>query len=421
MRLSVKRPVRCARDGGTQGSVWRIFNTMVPRSESSPLAGAIFDTIREPLLVLDQELRVEAANRAFQRRFRVDERELRGCSVFELGGGAWNVPTLRELLESVLPKHRDVRDFEVDHVFPALGRRIMLVNARKIEGPEGTDERILVAFDDTTATWRAERAHERADRELRRSNRELEEFAHAASHDLQEPLRKVRVFSDRLAQRMREREGDADPDEVALLERIVAAAERMQTRIDDLLRLARVSRERPRPSTLDLAALTRAVFDELQSAWPTVPAELVLEPSSGAWVVEGDRALLELVLQNVLGNAFKYRHPDRELRIAARCTPADAPEGDARAWIEMRFDDNGIGFEPQYAERIFGAFQRLHGRTEYEGSGVGLSIARRIAERHEGSLLAEGRPGEGATLTLTLPTTQESDDDTTDLDAGAQT
>lgn len=381
---------------------------MVPRAESSSLSGAIFDTIREPLLVLDESLCVEAANRAFQSRFRVAEHEVVGGSIFEVERGAWNVPALRELLESVLPERREVRDFEVDHVFPAIGRRIMLVNARRIVEHEGARARVLVAIEDRTATWRAERARDRVDRELRRSNHELEEFAHAASHDLQEPLRKIRVFTSRLELRMRERE-TVDPEDLELLERVVSAANRMQTRIDDLLRLARVSRERPRPARVDLARLTAATFDELRGAWPGVDATLRLEPAEMPWVIEGDPALLELVLQNVLGNAFKYRDPDRALALVVRRSVAPSPAGDARPWITVRFEDNGIGFEPEYAERIFGAFQRLHGRTEYEGSGVGLSIARRIAERHGGTLRAEGRPGEGATFLLTLPETQQGE------------
>ncbi len=386
---------------------------MVPRADPTSIAGAIFDTIREPLLVLDDALRVEASNRTFQRHFRVAEREIAERSLFELGQGAWNVPALRELLESVLPEHREVRDFEVDHVFPGLGRRVMLVNAREIVGTQGARERILVALEDRTATWRAERARDEADRELRRSNRELEEFAHAASHDLQEPLRKVRVFADRLHARLRD-PTLGDPESLELLERITAAAERMQTRIDDLLRLARVSRERPRPTAVDLAALVRATFGELQSAWPRVDAALRVEPDDSSWVVQGDSALLKLVFQNVLGNAFKYRDPSRPLEIVARRTTGEPPDDDPRRWVAVCVQDNGIGFEPQYEERIFGAFQRLHGRTEYEGSGVGLSIARRIAERHGGTLRAEGRPGEGATLVLTLPQTHGLDAEPSD-------
>lgn len=375
---------------------------MPHRADPSPLAGAIFETIREPLLILDGGLRVESANPAFFRHFRVSTEETLGRSLFELGDGQWNVPALRELLESVLPEHREVEDFQVDHVFPAVGRRIMLVNAREVPRDEAGGGHVLVALEDITARWRAERASRRYARELERSNRELEEFAHAASHDLQEPLRKVRVFTDRLATALAS--GATREVVDGNVDRIRSAAQRMQTRIDDLLKLARVSREPPRYGPVDLETTVTGVFKELQAALPDVEARLVTE---GLREIQADPLRLELLFQNLLGNAIKYRHPGRSLVIQVGAEEAPPPPADARRWVHVSVQDNGIGFDPVYAERIFGAFQRLHGRSEYEGSGVGLAICRRLVELHGGTIGATAVPGEGARFDVLLPMTQE--------------
>lgn len=367
-------------------------------------ARAIVDTIREPLLVLDGDLRVESANPAFYRHFRVTPEETLDRSFFSLGSGQWDVPVLRAVLETVIPEHAEVRDVEVEHDFPGLGRRTMLVNARQVQWEGHAYRLVLVALEDVTEQRRAERALARSSRELQRSNRELEEFAHAASHDLQEPLRKIGAFSDRLATE----EGDRLGEQSRLyLERIQAAVVRMQTRIDDLLELARVGRERPSPEPVDLRAIVDSALDQLGALLPP-DAEVGVGTLPG---LEADPLRMELLFQNLLGNSIKYRRTDTPLRIEVSGEVADPPVSAEGPWVRLTVRDNGIGFDPEYSERIFGAFQRLHGRTEYEGSGVGLSICRRVVEQHGGTITAHGQPGEGARFEITLPAVQPSDED----------
>lgn len=233
--------------------------------------------------------------------------------------------------------------------------------------------------------------------DLNNRNRELQDFAFIASHDLQEPLRKIRAFSDRLQQR---HAAQLSPEARDYLDRSGQAAARMQTLIDDLLAYSRVAARGKPFAPVDLQALLGTVLDDLEARLESSGGRVEAGPLP---TLEGDATQLRQMLQNLLANALKFRAPERApvVRLSATATRL---EGEP-AW-EIRVEDNGIGFEPKYADRIFGPFQRLHGRHEYEGTGIGLAIVRRIVERHRGSVRAEGRPGEGASFLLVLPERQ---------------
>ena len=246
---------------------------------------------------------------------------------------------------------------------------------------------------DTTDERRTAAELDRALRDLTARNQELKDFAFVASHDLQEPLRKVQAFSDRVIERYG---GQLDAQGTDWLRRIDAAAHRMQVLIDDLLTYSRVTSQGEPFAPVDLAQVIRDVLSDLE----------VRIESSGATVevgelgmVDGDRTQLRQLLQNLLANALKFRAADRAPRISVAALPA--PDNDQTVLLVV--EDNGIGFDPVYAERIFAPFQRLHGREEYEGTGIGLAIVRRIVERHRGSIRAEGQPGVGTRFEVRLP------------------
>lgn len=227
-------------------------------------------------------------------------------------------------------------------------------------------------------------------KELERSNAELEQFASIASHDLQEPLRKVRTFTQQVTQM---EAGNLSPKGHDYLQRANAAAARMQTLIEDLLRFSRVATH-GRPFTqVDLAQVTQEVLADLsdQVARSGAVVNVGTLPT-----VRGDALQLRQLMQNLISNALKFRRDGVLHEVSIDATV----EEDA---VNLQVGDNGIGFEPQYGRRIFRVFERLHGRSEYPGTGIGLALCRKIAERHGGDILAEGRPGEGATFIVILP------------------
>jgi PAS domain S-box-containing protein len=222
---------------------------------------------------------------------------------------------------------------------------------------------------------------------LERSNRELQDFASIASHDLQEPLRKIRTFSDRLKSKLN---SSATGEVRDYLERLNSSACRMQLLIENLLAYSRVASSAPRVIHVDLNEVMKDVLADLESLIEKTGGRVELSPLP---VVDGDPSQMRQLLQNLVANALKFRCSD-----VAPVVKLYAKSG------QIYVEDNGIGFEQQYAERIFGVFERLHGRLEYEGTGIGLSICRKIVERHHGTIAAHGNLGLGATFVITLPT-----------------
>jgi signal transduction histidine kinase len=231
---------------------------------------------------------------------------------------------------------------------------------------------------------------ERRAAELARSNNELEMFASIASHDLQEPLRKVRTFNQQLTVTDGDHLSDKGRD---YLQRSNAAAERMQKLIEDLLRFSRVATHGRPFARVDLAVVTHEVLDDLEAQVDSVGAVVHV----GAMpTISADSLQMRQLMQNLISNALKFRRPG----VAPELTIGSRDTGDT---VSITVKDNGIGFEQQYSGRIFRVFERLNGRTEYPGTGIGLALCRKIAERHGGTVVAESKPGAGATFTVILP------------------
>ena len=247
---------------------------------------------------------------------------------------------------------------------------------------------------DKTALRDAEELLAARTAELERSNQELQAFASIASHDLQEPLRKIRVFADRVARRW----GAALPTEgVATVAQIEAAASRMQRLIDSILEYASLSRMPRTFEPIDLGAVARQVQSDFAPRVEEVGGTIDVQTLP---TIEAVPSQMHQLLQNLVGNALKFVRTG----IPPHITITSEPLGDR--W-RLRVSDNGIGFAPHHGERIFGILQRLHPRHEYEGTGIGLAICRRIVEQHHGTITAQGRPGSGAVFTIDLPARQE--------------
>jgi signal transduction histidine kinase len=229
--------------------------------------------------------------------------------------------------------------------------------------------------------------------ELSRSNAELEQFASIASHDLQEPLRKVQTFAAQLTATEHERLSEEGQD---YLRRMSDAAGRMRSLIDDLLMFSRVSTQARPFVTLDLDEIVEQVLVDLEVSVQDGGARVIVDELP---TIEGDPVQIRQLVQNLLGNALKFRRDGLvpELRVSAHVADHVA---------ELTFQDNGIGFDDQYATRIFRAFERLHGGRAYPGTGIGLALCRKIVERHNGTITAQGEVGVGATFTVRLPVEQ---------------
>jgi PAS domain S-box-containing protein len=238
---------------------------------------------------------------------------------------------------------------------------------------------------------------------LQKSNEELQNFASVASHDLQEPLRKIQAFGDRLRVRCGEQLGEQGLD---FLARMLNAAERMQVLIQDLLKLSRVTTRAQPFEQCDLDEVLNGVLSDLEVKIATTAAQIQRTPLG---IIEADATQMRQLFQNLLTNALKFHKPDEPPCIEIRGRTFENTDHllpglpvSARL-IEIQIRDHGIGFEPRFAEQIFAVFQRLHTRSEYEGTGIGLSVCRKITDRHRGHIMATSAAGDGATFTITLP------------------
>jgi light-regulated signal transduction histidine kinase (bacteriophytochrome) len=236
--------------------------------------------------------------------------------------------------------------------------------------------------------------------DLARSNAELQQFAYVASHDLQEPLRTVSSFSQLLARRYQEKL-DADADDFIAF--VVEAVTRMQTLINDLLAFSRIGTRGNPFALVACEDILRGAEDNLQAAISESGAVITHDPLPA---LMADPIQLTQLFQNLLGNAIKFRRPEETPRIHVSSRRLD------RGW-QLSVCDNGIGIDPQYFDRIFIIFQRLHGREEYSGTGIGLAICKKIVERHGGRIWVESRQGNGSTFCFIIPDERKHRDEPT--------
>ncbi len=241
--------------------------------------------------------------------------------------------------------------------------------------------------------------------ELRRSNENLQQFAYVASHDLQEPLRKIQSFGDMLKKRYETQLGDG----ADYLNRMQMAAKRMSVLIEDLLTYSRITTRQQAAGDVPLENILSNVLNNLELRIKESRASIVVEPLP---VVRGDASQLMQLFQNLLSNAIKFQKPDIDPVIRISTTEVSAedipvainPGREAVAYHRIDVTDNGIGFEEKYLDRIFEVFQRLHGKSQYGGTGIGLAICKKVAVNHGGAISASSQPGEGATFSVYLPT-----------------
>jgi PAS domain S-box-containing protein len=272
---------------------------------------------------------------------------------------------------------------------------MMEIHQKRIRDEAGRPTGLRTFLLDITQRKRAEiTLLEQADK-LSRSNAELEQFAYVASHDLQEPLRKIQAFGDRLKTKY---EAGLGTEGLDYLTRMQNAAARMQILIQDLLSLSRVASHAKPFTSVDLGEVIHTVVSDLEMRLQDAKGRVEIGALPAIW---GDRGQMAQLFQNLIGNGLKFRKPGENPVVKIESQPQTLANG-AAGW-QISVGDNGIGFDEKYRDRIFQIFQRLHGRNEYEGTGIGLAICRKIVDRHGGSVTANSSPGAGAKFIITLP------------------
>ncbi len=379
-------------------------------------ADRILATVREPIVQLDGDLRIQVSNPAFQTLYVPDGGSVVGRPLAEVGGGIWNDAALLQKLNDVLTMNRELWDYEVEHDVQTSGRRTLLVNAwRMPAGEEDQGDALILTATDITARRGAERQIGELNsqlsarvREISEINSELESFNYSVSHDLRAPLRHIAAFSEKLG-----REVDAPPQSKArhYLNVIADSVVRMAVMIDELLSYSRLGRSRVKSEPVDVGALVediRSMLLESQGersvAWRVAPLPMV----------RSDASLLRLVWQNLLGNAVKYTAKVEQAVIEVSYRLDSSGRRHLFSVI-----DNGAGFDMAYADKLFGVFQRLHSADEFPGTGIGLANVRRSLSRLGGEVWAESEPGQGARFHFSLPlavTSAQRDSDLTDGD-----
>ncbi len=350
-------------------------------------AREILATMADALFVLDRDARISAVNPAVQKILGYAEWEVIGKSIDVLESidvERTISKTLREMVRrgAVRDQERVFRHKEGDLIDVSISVSPVL---------EGNVEAgaILIARD-IRQRKRAEEDLRAFTLRLQQSNRELEDFAYVASHDLQEPLRKIQAFGDRL----REKAGpELNAEGRDYIDRMQSAARRMQTLIDDLLTFARVTTKAKPFVAVDLKQVVDEAAHDLEARVLETGGQVMVGDLP---VIEADPVQMRQLFLNLIGNALKFHRPSVPPKVEVRGTNIDGH-------CEIRVSDNGIGFDEKYADRIFAMFERLHGRNDYQGTGIGLAICRKIAERHSGEIVASSRPGEGSTFVVTLP------------------
>jgi len=288
---------------------------------------------------------------------------------------------------------------EGDVFWTKAGQPIPIESASSPLDPADKSAGAVITFRDITNRKRDELALRRYAQELKRSNSELQEFAYAASHDLQEPLRKIQAFGERLNNKCYDALDDTGRH---YLERMVDAATRMRRLIDDLLSYSRVNSKTTSFLPVELSTVIADVLSDLE---PRITAENATIRVGEMPAIEADPGQMHQLFLNLVANSLKFRRPGVQPSISIE---GSVEVGENGAMARIAVADNGVGFEPRHAERIFGMFERLHGRDEFDGTGVGLATCRKIAERHAGELTAWGEPDSGAVFTLLLPVRQGS-------------
>ncbi len=422
-------------------------------------AESIIATIHEPLLIMDKALRIQSANKSFYKNFQVTEKDTKGKLLYDLGNRQWDIPQLRKLLEDIAATGTQIQDFELTLHLPDLGERIILLNASHIiQKNQGGGQLILLAMDDITEVRMkiielqnkekellnkditdyklnkvllekevAERTRqleetnkdlvfqngekEKRTAELIIANKDLESFTYVSSHDMQEPLRKIQTFIKLILDNEADRLSEKGQD---YFRRIQNATGRMRQLITDLLDFTSIKTLDRKFERTDMGMIVAEVKNDFKEILAEKQGIIEVSPLCSADIIPFQ---FRQLMQNLISNAIKFSSPIRPPHIIIEGKIAEGAKfnktfrlGEKELLPDQRYchiaiTDNGIGFLPEYKERIFDLLQRLHGKEEYPGTGIGLAIVKKVVENHRGMITATSELDQGARFDIYLPVT----------------
>ncbi|WP_207509901.1 ATP-binding protein [Telluribacter humicola] len=358
----------------------------------------LIDSSVEYISVFDKDLNFVTVNKRFEEKMQIDREQLKGQHLFEYNPKAKGTEQHRSILKALsgetvhLEKRSTIKqpDIFVDtYFFP-------LVIDGNVEG-------VIIMARDVTAIVESEIKLEEVNRELQRSNEDLQQFAHVASHDLKEPVRKIMLFSNRLKTEF----GKVLPEKGQLyLSKVESSAIRMYSMIDGVLLYSSLNALEQTKEGIELEEIIQSIVSDLEVVIAQKEASILF--SELPWI-EGSNVLIYQLFYNLINNSLKFSSPERKplIRISSSTASIEEIKGsclnEQKEYVKISLQDNGIGFGNDEASRIFGTFTRLHSKDKFEGTGLGLALCKKIAERHGGIIYAQGQEGEGATFTLLLP------------------
>ncbi|MCK9603993.1 MAG: PAS domain-containing sensor histidine kinase [Candidatus Omnitrophica bacterium] len=371
--------------------------------EVSELAESIINTVREPLISLDQDLRVVSVSRSFYEFFKVKPEETVGQLIYDLGNKQWDIPKLRELLETILPQKATFDNYEVEHDFTTIGRRIMLLNARQIERGMGKERIILLAIEDITQRREIEKGLEKAHKELqdlavelKRATRAKSEFLANMSHELRTPLNSINGFSEVLYD---ETFGPLNEKQKKYVNNILTSGKHLLLLINQILDMAKIEAGKMNLalSNLPIKSLLNEISLLVADMVSKKKIEMLLEIAEDLPDIEADELKVREIIYNLLSNAAKFTPEGGKIGMRAKKTDSG---------IEVVVWDTGIGIASENTKKIFEGFFRVD--TPYsrvtEGTGLGLPLSKKLVELHGGKFSVESEGlNKGTQVRFTLP------------------
>lgn len=372
---------------------------------------AIVETIREPLIVLDGDLRVRKANRAFYDTFKVSPEKTQNQYIYDLGNRQWDIPKLRTLLEEILPQNSQFQDFEVEHKFEDIGLRTMILNARRLQQESSRSPLILLVIEDITERKKLLAREQTARAEAEEANRIKDEFLATVSHELRTPLNAILGWAQML------RSGQLEEAEVAPALEAIESNARTQTKlIADLLDTSRIimGKLALELGPVDLITVIQAAKETVRQAAEEKGVELRMELDPTAGPVLGDVARLQQIVWNLLTNAIKYTPQGGYVETRL--------EREGTSSVAIIVKDTGEGISADFLPHVFVPFRQADATTarRHSGLGIGLAIVRHLVEVHGGKVSASSEgAGQGATFRVVFPLSALSNSDFESLNKSA--